>query len=85
MSYQISPNLEARVQAQISTGKFANEEEVLLEALNTLEKRERGLEELQSLVQTADEDIAAGRVGKFDIDKTLTAVRERLTRHREIQ
>ena len=77
MSYQISPDIEARLQAQISTGRFSSEEEVLREALDVLEKRQRGLEELQALVSEAEADVIAGRIGTFDVEKTLDAVRLR--------
>ena len=79
MTYQIPPDLEVRVQAQISTGQFASEEEVLHEALDALEKRQRGLEELQAMTREAEGDIIAGRVDAFDVDKTLDAVRQRVS------
>ena len=75
MSYQISTDIESRVQAQILSGKFANEEEVLKESLDTLEKRQQGLEKLQAMVREAEEDLIAGRVGPFDLGQTLDAVR----------
>jgi len=78
MSYQISTNLESRVQAQILLGNFANEEEVLQEALDTLEKRQLGLKKLQSMVREAEEDVVAGRVGPFDVDQTLDVIQARL-------
>ena len=81
MSHQFPPDLQRRIKAQIETGEFENEEEVLREALDTLEKRQRGLKELQQMVREADHDIAAGRVGSFDADETKRAVRERLSQH----
>ena len=78
MAYQIPPDLEARVEAQLTAGRFGSKDEVLREALDTLEKRQRGLEELQSQVREAEADAAAGRVGRFDIDRTIEAIEARL-------
>ncbi len=81
MSHQLPPDLEQRIKAQIETGEFESEEDVLREALDTLEKRQRGLNELRQMVREADDDIAAGRVGPFDAKETKRAVRERLSQH----
>lgn len=78
MAYPIPPDLEARVQAQVTTGRFGSKDDVLREALDTLEKRQCGLEELQSLVREAEADIAAGRVGEFDVDRTIDSLEARL-------
>ena len=78
MSHELPPDLEERIKAQIETGQFETEEDVLREALNTLEKRQRGLQELRQMVREADDDIAAGRVGPFDAEETKRAVRQRL-------
>ena len=79
MSYQFPPDLEQRIQAQIATGEFSTEEDVIREALDTLEKRQCGLKELRQMVKEADDDIAAGRVGPFDAEETKRAVRNRLS------
>ena len=79
MQYHFPSDIQQRVQAQIETGQFETEDAVLREAIDTLEKRQRGLRNLQDMVREADEDIAAGRLGPFDADKTKAAVRERLT------
>ena len=81
MSLQLPPDLEERIKAQIETGQFETEEDVLREALDTLEKRQRGLQELRQMVREADDDIAAGRVGPFDAEETKRAVRQRLSQH----
>ena len=79
MPNQIPADIERRIQAQIESGEFATPEEVLREALDTLENRQRGLKELRQMVHEADEEIAAGRVGTFDIEQTKQAVRQRLS------
>jgi putative addiction module CopG family antidote len=81
MSYQLPPDLEQRVKAQIESGGFETEDDVIREALDTLEKRQRGLMQLQQMIKEADEDVAAGRVGRFDAETTKRAVRERLTQN----
>jgi Arc/MetJ-type ribon-helix-helix transcriptional regulator len=52
------------------------EDDVLREAIDTLEKRQRGLCELQEKVREAEADIAAGRRWPFDADETKSAVRK---------
>ena len=78
MQYRFPSDIQQRVQAQIESGPFETEDDVLREAIDTLEKRQRGLRKLQAMVQEADEDIAAGRIGPFDAEKTKDAVRKRL-------
>lgn len=78
MPYQISHDLAQRIQAQIASGQFTSEEEVLREAMDSLERRQRGLEQLRQQVQEAEADIAAGRVAPFDAEQTKRNVRERL-------
>ncbi len=78
MQYDFPSDIQQRVQAQIESGSFKTEEEVLREAISTLERRQCGLRKLQDMVREGDEDIAAGRVGLFDADKTKATVRERL-------
>jgi len=78
MQYQFPLDLEQRVQAQMQSGLFNNEDDVLREAIGTLEKRQKGLREVQEMVREADIDIAAGRVGMFDSDATKQAVRQQL-------
>ena len=78
MPYQIPPDVQERIQAQIKGGEFLSEEEVLREAMDTLERRQRGLQQLRQRVQEADADITAGRVGPFDAEQTKRTVRARL-------
>ena len=78
MPYQLPSDIEQRVRAQIASGQFATEDDVLREAIDTLEKRQRGLHAIRDLVREADEDIAAGRVGPFNADESKNAVKKRL-------
>ena len=78
MLYDFPSDIQQRVRAQMESGQFETEDDVLREAINTLEKRQRGLRKLQDMVREADEDIAAGRVGPFNADETKNAIRKRL-------
>lgn len=78
MPPEFPPDLEDRIKAQIESGQFETEEDVLREAMDTLEKRQRGLRELRQMIREANDDVAAGRVGQFDAEETKRAVRERL-------
>ena len=81
MSIDLPPDLEERIRAQIVSGEFQSEQDVVREALSTLEKRQQGLVELHHMIEEAEEDIAAGRVGPFDTAATKHAVRQRLRDH----
>jgi putative addiction module CopG family antidote len=81
MSLELPPDLEDRIRSQIESGQFETEEDVLREALDSLEKRQRGLSELRAMIQVADADVAAGRVGPFNAEETKQAVRQRLRQH----
>ncbi len=78
MSHQIPADLEPRIQAQLRDGEFQTPEDVLRAAMDTLERRQHGLQEIRKMVQEADEDLAAERVGPFDAEQTKLAVREQL-------
>jgi putative addiction module CopG family antidote len=73
-------DLQHRIQAQLATGAFSSEEEVLREAIESLERRQRGLNQLREMVASAEDDVAVGRVGVFDRDGIKRDVRARLAR-----
>lgn len=78
MTYEIPPDLAERIQAQIESGASGSEVDVLREAMDKLEKRQRGLQQLRQLTQEAEADLEAGCVGPFDAEQTKRAVREQL-------
>jgi putative addiction module CopG family antidote len=78
MDFTLPNDLQQRIDAQLAGGGFASAEEVLREAIGALERRQRGLAQLQTMVAVAEEDVAAGRVGPFDREATKREVRERL-------
>lgn len=80
MPYQFPSDIQQSIQAQIASGEFESEDEVLRQAMATLESRQRGLQQLRQMVADADGDLAAGRVGPFDAQETKRSVRERLER-----
>jgi Arc/MetJ-type ribon-helix-helix transcriptional regulator len=78
MPLPLPADLQSRIEAQLATGEFANDLEVLREAIDALESRQRGLRELRGMVAAAEEDVVAGRVGVFDRDAMKRDVRVRL-------
>jgi putative addiction module CopG family antidote len=69
MNTSLPVDIQQRIDAQLATGVFASQEEVLREALDGLERRQRSLSRLREMVAEAEEDIAAGRVDTFDRDE----------------
>jgi putative addiction module CopG family antidote len=53
MSIDLPPDLEERIRAQIVSGDFQSEQDVVREALNTLEKRQQGLGKLRQMIEEA--------------------------------
>ena len=47
MPYYFPADIERRIRAQIETGAFETEDAVLREAIDTLERRQKGLARLQ--------------------------------------
>ena len=75
MTYPLPADLQDRISAQLATGAFSSEEDVLRQAIDTLKRRQRGLSKLQEMVAVAEEDVAAGRVGPFDREAIKRDVR----------
>lgn len=78
MSYALPADLYERIRAQLATGDFATEEQVLREAIDALERRQRSLARLRQMVAEAEADVAAGRVGPFDREELKREVRAEL-------
>jgi putative addiction module CopG family antidote len=79
MNQSFPADIRQRIDAQIAAGNFTNESDVLREALDGLERRQRGLARLRELVAVAEDDVAAQRVGAFDREDIKRDVRRRLT------
>ena len=81
MQLTIPPDVEALVQKRLATGAFANVEDVIRRALETLDaeeswtKEERGA--LDEKIDRALEQVAAGRVyGPEEAQRKLADLRE---------
>ena len=62
MSYQLSPEIAERVQAQLVLGIYQSPEEVLTDALDALDQRNEDI----AAIQRGIEDERAGRVKSLD-------------------
>jgi len=78
MNQSLPADIRQRIEAQFATGTFASEDDVLREALEALERRQRGLLHLRDMIAVAEKDIADGRLGTFDRDDIKRDVRQRL-------
>jgi antitoxin ParD1/3/4 len=78
MKSSLPADIQQRIAAQLASGRFASEEDVLREAMETLERRQHGLQHLREMVAIAEADVAAGRVGTFNRDGMKQDVRNRL-------
>jgi putative addiction module CopG family antidote len=78
MSSYLPVDIQQRIDAQLASGSFATEEEVLREALEALERRQRGLTQLRESVAVGEADVAAGRISTFNRDEIKRDIRDRL-------
>jgi Arc/MetJ-type ribon-helix-helix transcriptional regulator len=81
MQLTVPPDLEALVQKRLATGAFANVEDVIRRALETLDAEESWTEEercaLDEKIDRALEQVAGGRVyGPDEARQKLAALRE---------
>lgn len=78
MNYSFPEDLRHRIDAQLALGLFANEDDVIREAIDTLEKRQQRLHQLRQMVQAAEAELGAGKADAFNAQATKDAVRQRL-------
>ena len=81
MQWNVPPDLEALVQKRLATGAFANAEDVIRRALETLDAEETWTDEerriLDEKIDRALEQVAAGRAyGPEEARRKLAALRE---------
>jgi len=81
MQFNVPPDLEVLVQKRLATGAFANAEDVIRRALETLDAEETWTEEerraLDETIDRALVQVAAGRVyGPEEARRKLAALRE---------
>lgn len=77
MNHSLPADIQQRIAEQIASGIFANEADVLREAMEALERRQRGLTKLREMVTVAEEDAATGKLGTFDRDDIKHDIRNR--------
>jgi len=80
MQYIFPQDLRHRIDAQLALGLFSSEDDVIREAIDSLEKRQQGLQQLRQMVQVAETEIDAGNVNSFNAEATKDSVRRRLLR-----
>ena len=85
MSHSLPTDIQQRIEAQLATGAFSTEEDVLRVALEALERRQNGLAELRAMVAVAEDDVAAGRIAAFNRDDIKQDVQARLAQRGIIQ
>lgn len=78
MTYPLPSDILSRIQAQLAGGGFDSEEQVLREAIEALERRQQGVAKLRQMIDAAQADVAAGRIGPFDREALKRDVRDRL-------
>lgn len=62
MNIQLKPEQERFIQEQMASGRFNNVDDVINEAFQLLEERERILEELRQKIAVGTEQIERGQV-----------------------
>ena len=71
-TYIPGPEVDAIIDRQVATGKFATGEDVVRAGVQLLEEHEAELEELRKLIDEGDADIAAGRIHRYADADELT-------------
>jgi antitoxin ParD1/3/4 len=71
-TYTPGPEVDAIIDRQVATGKFATGEDVVRAGVQLLEEHEAELEELRKLIDEGDADIAAGRIHRYANAEELT-------------
>jgi putative addiction module CopG family antidote len=81
-SYSLPPDIDERLSAHVATGAYQTRDEVLREALDALEERERTkLEEWHRKNAIAIEQSDRGEVQPLDLDAVMRRVEARLAKH----
>ena len=74
MSIEIPSELQSFVQGQLASGKFANEQELVIHLLRVLEQTKEGYDAMRAGVQRSLEQADRGEISKLDFD----AIEQRL-------
>lgn len=66
MTIQLTPKLEAQVEAILTSGHFSSAEEVVDAALRLLDARERQIKELDEILSASERQVAEGRFVPYE-------------------
>jgi putative addiction module CopG family antidote len=66
MVLKVTPDLEAKIDAMVTAGRFPSAEAVLRTAMQLLEDRERSEARLLDLIRVGEEQAAQGKLVDFD-------------------
>jgi antitoxin ParD1/3/4 len=66
MSISFSPELEELVRKELASGKYASENELLVEAVRLLAERDRRRDELREQIQVGREQLDQGVYTEYD-------------------
>jgi antitoxin ParD1/3/4 len=72
-------DLSQFVKAEVASGNFASEEQVVIESLQLLRERKQKLERLRAEIQAAEEQIERGAYTEYD-EESLRALFEEIKR-----
>jgi antitoxin ParD1/3/4 len=72
-SFAIGAHFDRFIVEQVTTGRFANQSEVVRAGLRLLEDQESRLLHVRALIAEADAEIGQGKGLKFDTVESLTA------------
>jgi antitoxin ParD1/3/4 len=71
-TYTPGPEVDAIIDRQVATGKFATGEDVVRAGVQLLEEQEAELEELRKLIDEGDAAYAAGEYTRYSSGDQLT-------------
>ncbi|MHB8898286.1 MAG: ribbon-helix-helix domain-containing protein [Thermoguttaceae bacterium] len=78
MSYSFPAELEQLVQRQLASGNYANEDEVLLEAMKALSEREALLQQWKAEIQDRIDSLDRGEGIELEDERALRAFSEKV-------
>jgi putative addiction module CopG family antidote len=82
MVLKVTPELEAKVEAMVASGRYPDESAVLRAAMRLLEDNEKAEERLRQLIRVGEEQADRGELVRFDKNfmKRLSAEAEERSR-----
>jgi antitoxin ParD1/3/4 len=72
----LPPDLSQFVKAEVASGNFASEDQVIIESVQLLRARKQELAELQATLQAADEELDRGEFTEHDEEGLRTLADE---------